>query len=155
MTVVTYSTYSATMRAQCHVCKVPINTILSISARVAMRNAASLRKGSRLISKGLTRAIDPAITVAIKPAAPTSSPTAMLELPDDTAANVEKMSGLPLPMAKTVTPASVSLRCRLRAIVVRLTAKKSPATVPIVRKRMQIQIMPRDTLNDFRCASWQ
>ena len=83
---------------------------------------------------GRTIAIDPATTAVMNPAAPMSSPTAKLPLCDFMAANVEKTSGLPLPKAKNVTPAMLSLIPRILAIVLRLTQKKSLAAMPIVLK---------------------
>jgi hypothetical protein len=86
--------------------------------------------------KGFTSAIDPATTEVINAAAPISSPIAMLELLLFMAAKVEKISGLPFPSARNVTPASVSLKLKACAMVLRLTEKKSPATRPRVVKRM-------------------
>ena len=55
--------------------------------------------------KGLTMAIEPATTAAIKEAAPISSPTASDPEFIFMAANVLKTSGDPLPNARKVTPA--------------------------------------------------
>ena len=85
--------------------------------------------------KGLTKAIDPATTAVMNPAAPMSSPTARLPLLVFIAANVEKTSGLPFPKAKKVTPAMLSLIPKILAIVLRFMQKKSLAAIPIVLKR--------------------
>jgi hypothetical protein len=50
------------------------------------------------------------------------------------AAKVEKTSGLPLPNARNVTPAMLSLIPRILAIVLRFIQKKSLAAMPIVLK---------------------
>lgn len=50
------------------------------------------------------------------------------------AAKVEKTSGLPLPKAKNVTPAMLSLIPRRLDMVLRLTQKKSLAAMPMVEK---------------------
>jgi hypothetical protein len=50
------------------------------------------------------------------------------------AAKVEKTSGLPLPNARKVTPAMLSLNPRRDEIVLRLTQKKSLAAIPMVLK---------------------
>ena len=80
--------------------------------------------------------MDPATTVVMNAAAPTSSPTAIMLLFDVIAENVENRSGLPFPRAKKVTPAKVSLMRSPLAIELRLMEKKSPAVMPIlVRSR--------------------
>ena len=81
---------------------------------------------------GFTRAILPATTAVMKPAAPMSSPTARLPLCVLIAANVEKTSGLPLPKARNVTPVKLSLIPSTFAIVDRLIQRKSEAAIPIV-----------------------
>jgi hypothetical protein len=93
----------------------------------------------RSTRNSLTRAIEPATTPVIKLAAPMSSPTAILALLEPIAAKVLKTSGDPLPNARNVTPAKLSLRPRTVAIVLRLTLKKSLAAIPIVVKRRPSQ----------------
>ena len=100
-----------------------------------MKKPTSLTKLFLATLKGLTKAIDPATTAVINPAAPISSPTARLPLFVFIAANVEKTSGLPFPKAKKVTPAMLSLIPRMFAIVLRFMQKKSLAAMPIVLKR--------------------
>ncbi|CCF44005.1 hypothetical protein CH063_13549 [Colletotrichum higginsianum] len=78
--------------------------------------------------------MDPATTAVMKLAAPISSPTAMLALFEPMAAKVLKTSGDPLPKAKNVTPARLSLRPRIAEMVLRLTLKKSLAAMPMVVK---------------------
>jgi len=99
-----------------------------------MKKQTSRTKLLRPTLNGLMNAIEPAITAVMKLAAPISSPTARLPLLVFMAAKVEKMSGLPLPKAKNVTPARLSLRPRSLAIVLRLTEKKSLAAMPMVLK---------------------
>ncbi len=100
-----------------------------------MKNPTSLTKLFLATLKGLTKAIDPATTAVMKPAAPISSPTARLPLCVFMAANVEKTSGLPFPNAKKVTPAMLSLMPRTLARVLRLMQKKSLAAIPMVLNR--------------------
>lgn len=76
--------------------------------------------------------MDPATTPVMKLAAPMSSPTAILALLELIAAKVLKTSGEPFPNARNVTPARLSLRPRIVAMVLRLTLKKSLAAIPIV-----------------------
>ena len=73
--------------------------------------------------KGRTRAIEPATTDEMNPAAPMSSPIARPPLLVLMLANVEKRSGLPLPKARKVTPATLSLSPRIFAIVLRFGVK--------------------------------
>lgn len=93
--------------------------------------------------KGLTKAMEPATTAVMKPAAPMSSPTAKLPLLDFMAAKVEKTSGEPLPKARKVTPVKLSLMRRMVAIVLRLMQRKSEAAMPMIVKRRQAQRMMR------------
>jgi hypothetical protein len=97
-----------------------------------MKKLTSRTKLLRATLKGRTRAIEPATTAVIKQAAPISSPMAKLAEFVLIAANVEKTSGLPLPKARNVTPAMLSLIPNKFAIVLRLTQKKSLAAMPIV-----------------------
>lgn len=100
-----------------------------------MKNTTSLTKLFLATLKGLTKAIDPATTVVMKPAAPINSPTARLPLCDFIAAKVEKTSGLPFPKARKVTPAMLSLIPNMLAMVLRFMQKKSLAAIPIVLNR--------------------
>jgi hypothetical protein len=93
----------------------------------------------RSTRNSLTNAIEPATTPVIKLAAPISSPTAILALLEPMAAKVLNTSGDPLPKARNVTPAKLSLRPRTVAIVLRLTLKKSLAAMPMVVKRRPSQ----------------
>jgi hypothetical protein len=63
----------------------------------------------------------------------------MLALLEPMAAKVLKTSGDPLPNARNVTPARLSLRPRTVAIVLKLTLKKSLAAIPMVVKRRPSQ----------------
>ena len=100
-----------------------------------MKKLMSRTKLLRATLKGLTKAIEPATTAVMKPAAPISSPTAKLPLCVFIAANVEKTSGLPFPKARKVTPVILSLMPSMLAIVLRLMQKKSLAAMPIALKR--------------------
>ena len=82
------------------------------------------------------RAIDPATTADMKPAAPISSDRARPPLFIVMATKVEKISGLPFPKAKMVTPARLSLSPSTCAMDRRFGVKKSDAAVPMVVKRM-------------------
>lgn len=86
-----------------------------------------------------TRAMEPATTAVMKPAAPISSPMAILPLLEFMAAKVLKTSGEPFPKAKKVTPAKLSGRPRTLAMVLKLTLKKSLAAMPMVEKRRPSQ----------------
>jgi hypothetical protein len=106
--------------------------MLKLAATI--KNPTSLIKLLRATLNGRTRAIDPATTAVMNPAAPINSPTARLPLFVLIAANVENTSGLPFPNARNVTPAMLSLMPRRFAIVLRLTQKKSLEAMPIVLK---------------------
>jgi hypothetical protein len=112
-----------------------------------MKNETSLTKLLLATLNGRTNAIAPATTAVMKLAAPISSPTAKLPLFVLIAANVENTSGLPLPKAKNVTPARLSLRPNNCDIVLRLMQKKSLAAMPIVLKSRHSQsiMMPKAT----------
>lgn len=71
----------------------------------------------------------------LKLAAPMSSPTASPNVPLLIAENVLNTSGLPLPKAKKVTPAVLSLNPKYAATVDKLGQKKSEADIPIKEKR--------------------
>jgi hypothetical protein len=77
-------------------------------------------------------AMDPDTTAVMKPAAPNSSPTARDPLFVLIAANVLNTSGLPLPKARKVTPAILSLMPIIVAMVLKLMQKKSLAAIPMV-----------------------
>jgi len=105
--------------------------------------------------KGRTNVIEPAMTAVMKLAAPISSPTARLPLLVRMAAKVEKISGLPFPKAKNVTPARLSLIPRRRAMVLRLTEKKSLAAIPIVLKSSPSHSMIMMNATGFTCGRRQ
>lgn len=67
----------------------------------------------------------------MKQAAPINSPMASYGLPEVIAAHVEKRSGPPFPNASSVTPANVSLRCKVFAMKLKLAEKKLSAHIPI------------------------
>lgn len=81
--------------------------------------------------------MEPATTAEMKHAAPINSPIARLAEFVLKAANVEKTSGLPLPNARKVTPAMLSLIPSRPDIVLRFTQKKSLAAIPIVLKSIE------------------
>jgi len=96
------------------------------------------------------RAIEPATTAVMKPAAPKSSPTAKEPELVLMAAKVEKTSGLPFPKAKKVTPAILSLIPRIVAIVLKFMQKKSEAAIPIVENSRPSQEIKRVKARGFR-----
>jgi hypothetical protein len=106
--------------------------MLKLAATI--KNPTSLTKVFFPTRNSRTKAIDPATTAVMNPAAPISSPIAKLPLCEFIAANVEKTSGLPFPKARKVTPAMLSLMPNIDAIVLRLMQKKSDAAMPIVVK---------------------
>jgi hypothetical protein len=81
------------------------------------------------------------MTLTMKEAAPISSPMASEPDPDLIAPKVEKTSGLPLPNARKVTPAVLSLKPKRAANVLKFGQKKSLATIPTQEKRKSIQTM--------------
>lgn len=79
----------------------------------------------------------------MKDAAPNNSPMAKLPELARMAENVENTSGLPLPKARKVTPATFSSSPRMEASVARFGQKKSDALIPSVEKRnMSHRIKP-------------
>jgi hypothetical protein len=109
-----------------------------VKLAATMKNPTSRTKLFLPTLNSLTKAIEPATTAVMKPAAPISSPTAILPLCVLIAAKVEKTSGLPFPKAKKVTPAMLWLIPRIVAIVLRFIQKKSLAAIPIVVNRSPI-----------------
>jgi hypothetical protein len=103
-----------------------VKLMATMKKKISRTNVCLLTLNSR------TKAMDPATTAVMKPAAPISSPTAMLPLLEPMAAKVLNTSGDPLPKAKNVTPAKFSLSPKTRAIVLRLMLKKSLAAMPMV-----------------------
>ena len=79
--------------------------------------------------------MEPTTQETMKDAAPKSSPMAKLPAFVRRAENVAKTSGLPLPNARKVTPATCSSRLRSCAIVAKLGQKKSEALMPRVENR--------------------
>jgi len=110
------------------------------------KNAASRKKGPRLTRKGLMMHMEPTTHETMKDAAPKSSPMAKLPAFARRAENVAKTSGLPLPNARKVTPATFSSRFKSCAIVAKFGQKKSEALMPSVEKRKPSQSRrPRNT----------
>jgi hypothetical protein len=120
-----------------------------------MKNDTSLTKLRLATLNGRTNAIAPATTAVIKLAAPMSSPTAKLPLFVLIAAKVEKTSGLPLPNARKVTPARLSLKPSKCDIVLRFMQKKSLAAMPIVLKSRHSQSTMTVKATGFACARSQ
>ena len=113
-------------------CSLPSHKKDKLKAAATVKKPTSRMKAFLATLKGLTRAMEPATTAVMKPAAPNNSPMARLLLFVLKAAKVEKTSGLPFPKARKVTPAMLSLIPRIVAIVLRLMQKKSLAAMPIV-----------------------
>jgi hypothetical protein len=84
---------------------------------------------------GFMMHIDPTTQDTMNDAAPSSSPIAKLPEFARMAENVENTSGLPLPNARKVTPATLSSKPSSWAIVARFGVKKSDALIPSVEKR--------------------
>ena len=122
-----------------HRCSFPSHRNDRLKAAATVKKPTSLTKAFLATLNGLTKAIEPATTAVMKPAAPNNSPIARLLLFVLKAAKVEKTSGLPFPKARKVTPAMLSLMPRIVAIVLRLMQKKSLAAIPIVLKRRPSQ----------------
>jgi hypothetical protein len=120
-----------------------------------MKKPTSLTKLLRATLKGRTRAIEPATTAVMKQAAPMSSPIARLAEFVFIAANVENTSGEPLPKAKNVTPAMLSLMPRSVEMVLRLTQKKSLAAIPMVLNRRASQRTRSTNANGCACGRRQ
>ena len=83
--------------------------------------------------------MEPTTQETMKDAAPKSSPMAKLPAFVRKAENVAKTSGLPLPNARKVTPATCSSRFKSCAIVAKLGQKKSEAVIPSVENRKPSQ----------------
>jgi len=111
----------------------------SNSAIAVVKKPTSRRNDHRGTWNGRIMQSEPTTTVVMNDAAPTSSPMARLPDPAFMAEKVEKRSGLPLPNARNVTPATVSSRPKTAAIVARFGQKKSEATMPRVEKRKNSQ----------------
>ena len=116
-------------------CSLPSHKKDKLKAAATVKKPTSRMKAFLATLKGLTRAMEPATTAVMKPAAPNNSPMARLLLFVLKAAKVEKTSGLPFPKARKVTPAMLSLIPRIVAIVLRLMQKKSLAAMPMVLNR--------------------
>jgi hypothetical protein len=114
-----------------------------------MKKQMSLTKVFLATLNSRTRAIEPATTEVMKPAAPINSPTAMLPLLELMAAKVLKTSGEPFPKAKKVTPAKLSLSPRKVAIVLRFTLKKSLAAIPMV-----VNSKPSQRTSIMKASGW-
>ena len=71
-------------------------------------NVTSLKKGLSITWKGLVIQTAPATAVVTNIPAPNNSPNTSCGLEFEMPANVEKISGAPLPNAKIVTPAMLS-----------------------------------------------
>ena len=94
--------------------------------------------------------IEPTTQDTMKDAAPRSSPMARLPEPALIEENVEDRSGLPLPKARKVTPATFSSRPRCWEMVARLGVKKSDAVMPSVEKRNKSQTSSATKARDRR-----
>lgn len=127
--------------------------MLKLAATI--KNPTSLTKLRRATLNGRTRAMDPATTAVMKPAAPINSPIARLAELVLKAANVEKTSGLPFPNAKKVTPAMLSLMPSKCAIVLKLTQKKSLAAMPIVLNKVLSHSTRMMKATGFACGRRQ
>lgn len=127
--------------------------MVKLTAR--MKKTMSRTKVFLLTLNSRTRAMEPATTAVMKPAAPISSPMAMLPLLEFMAAKVLKTSGEPFPKAKKVTPARLSGRPRTLAMVLRLMLKKSLAAMPMVEKSRPSQRANRKKAIGFTLASVQ
>lgn len=77
-----------------------------------MKKPTSRRKGPLSTLNGLMMHIDPTTQEVTNAAAPSNSPRARPPELARIAENVEKTSGLPLPNARNVTPATFSSRPR-------------------------------------------
>lgn len=126
-----------------------------LKAMATMKNPTSLMKLFLGTAKSWMRAIEPATTAVMNPAAPMSSPIARLPLLLLMAAKVEKTSGLPFPNARKVTPAMLSLKPRMPEMVLRLMQKNSLAATPIVVNRVAAHKMMMRNATGFAWPSRQ
>jgi hypothetical protein len=117
-----------------HRCSSPSARKTIVKLIAAIKKIISRTKTRLLTLNSRTRAMEPATTAVMKPAAPISSPTAILPLLEPIAAKVLKTSGEPFPKARKVTPARLSLSPSTLEMVLRLTLKKSLAAMPMVVK---------------------
>lgn len=137
------------MAPHSHRCIFPSSRNSMVKLTAKMKKTMSRTKVFLLTLNSRTRAIDPATTAEMKPAAPINSPTAMLPLLEPMAAKVLKTSGEPFPKAKKVTPARLSGSPRTLAIVLKLTLKKSLAAIPMVEKSSPSQSASRAKATGF------
>jgi len=126
-----------------------------LKAAATAKKTTSLMKLLRATWKGLMRAIEPATTAVMKPAAPNNSPTAKLPLSVLMAAKVLNTSGLPFPNARNVTPAMLSLIPSILAIVLRFIQKKSLAAMPMVENSRPSHETRMMKLTGLACGNLQ
>lgn len=105
-----------------------------------VKKPTSRMNGARSTLKGLMMHIEPTTQDVTNAAAPNNSPMANPPESSRMAEKVEKRSGLPLPKARNVTPATFSSRPSSCASVPRLGQKKSDALMPRVEKRKRSQM---------------
>ncbi len=104
-----------------------------------VKKPTSLRNGPRSTLKGLMMHMEPTTHDVMKVAAPSNSPIARPPEFERMAEKVAKTSGLPLPKARNVTPATFSSSPRILESVPRFGQKKSDALMPSVLKRKRSQ----------------
>ena len=136
-------------------CNFPSHRKTMLNAAATTKKPTSRTKLFLATWKGRISAMDPLTTAVMKPAAPNNSPTARLPLFVLIAANVEKTSGLPFPKARKVTPAMLSLKPSMVAMVLRLMQKKSLAAMPIVEKSSASHEIKMMNAIALRCGSLQ
>ena len=100
-----------------------------------VKKPTSRRKGPRSTLNGLMIHIEPTTHDVMNEAAPRSSPMARPPEFVLMAENVANTSGLPFPNARNVTPATLSSKPSICAMVLRFGQKKSEALMPSVEKR--------------------
>lgn len=104
-----------------------------------VKKPTSRRNGPLSTLNGLMMHMEPTTQEVMNAAAPSNSPIARPPESARIAEKVEKTSGLPLPKARKVTPATFSSKPRIRERVWRLEQKKSDAPIPRVEKRKASQ----------------
>ena len=113
--------------------------MMKVKVTAVVKKQTSRRNGPRSTRNGFMIHMEPTTQETIKVAAPSSSPMARLPELARMAEKVENTSGLPLPNARKVTPATFSSSPRICASVPRLGQKKSEALIPRVEKRKSSQ----------------
>ena len=124
----------------------PSRRMTSKTETATVKKAQSRKKGPRLTRKGLMIHIEPTTQETMKDAAPRSSPIAKLPELVRRAENVANTSGLPLPKARNVTPATFSSKFSSCAMVAKFGQKKSAALIPRVEnKKISQKSRPMNT----------